>query len=562
MIKRMKTYLLVFSLLLLSFSAQARINPDNGNFDVKYTDFIVYNSGMNVEFSRTYNSRSAHVRGFFGVGWSSQMEGYLQIEKEKISFYEGGGGNLIRFEPVKGQAKKWSSDTLGKQHLTLGPKGYVLENTNGLKYLFEKSGRLSRIADNNNNHIEFVYGKNNVPEVVKDSAGNQVKLEWKVFGAFPRIVQIKQDKNVARFEYNKFGNLIKAEGMDGVPYTYSYDDEHNLIKISYQNGTYKQISYNKVRDWAVKFRDIDGATSEYEYFADSIDPENKFGTIISQSREGSSDKEQARFWFEFRRRPDGSLFKYRSVTMMRDPNNLSYEAAQQYMMTGQLPTTLPYTVTETFYTQCCGTPLTIAAWNEPSSYNFSSSSGDIKWTQTTQKKAVTKFDYYTDGEFVGFLKKKVLSSGESISLTYKPTLKKIAELKRGDRAIAYDYDKDGNPIAIVDQKAKKRFVLAYGMKGEISSVKEFPLSGKNARLVYFRYNAEGLPVEIKEKFGKREDTLQVSYLPNGRINQILNSKGRSVASREERDAAKRISETFTNLVELLKPSGLSLGPEG
>ncbi len=553
--------ILAFS-FILSIPLFARVNPDNGNFDVKYTDFIVFNSGMNLEFSRTYNSRSAHIRGYFGVGWSSQMEGYLQIQKDSVAYYEGGGGNMLRFEPVKGKKDFWASDVLGKQNLTLNQSGYVLENSNGIKLLFTKEGRLSKVFDNNKNYVEYTYSKAGVPEIVKDNVGNQVQLKWATFGGFPRIVQIKRNDNVARYEYNKLGDLIKAEGMDSVPYAYSYDDEHNLTKILYQNGTYKEISYNKIRDWAIKFRDIDGRVTENEYFADSVDPENKFGTIVTNYKEGSKQKEQARFWYEFRRRPDGSPYKYRSVTMMRIIEDVNYEAMTEFSTTGVIPEKVPYTVTETFYTQCCGTPLNISSWNEASNYKFSDSPSDIKWTQTNQKKNVTRFDYYNEGEFTGFLKKKVFSNGETLSLIYKPSLKKISEFKRGDRRIQYEYDKEGNPVAIVDDKAQKRFVLSYGLKGEIASVKEFPLKGNNPRLVYFRYNAEGLPVEIKEKLGKKEDTLQVSYLPNGRINQVLNSKGRSVASKEEREAARRISETFTNLVELLKPSGLSLGPEG
>jgi YD repeat-containing protein len=554
--------LLAFVISNLFNVSFAKVNPDNGNFDVKYTDFIVFNNGINIEFSRTYNSRSSYIRGYFGVGWSSDMEGYLQIEKNNISYFEGGGGNLIRFEPVPNKAKTWSSEVLGKQYLNLTPAGYVLENSNGRKFLFDLQGRMKKISDNNKNYIEFVYEKATYPVMIKDNFNNQVRLTWKVFGAFPRITLIERNENKARYEYNALGDLVRAEGVDGVPYVYSYDDEHNLIKITYQSGAYKELSYNKIRDWVVHFRDMDGMVTDYEYFSDSIDPENKFGTIVTQFKEGSSKKEQARFWYEFRRRPNNTSYKYRSVTVMRVIDNNDLESINEFIQTGFIPQKVPYTFTESFYTQCCGTPLSISLWNESSNYSFPTQASNVSWTQTAKKKNVTQFEYYTEGEIAGFLKKKVLASGEVLAISYDSLLKKVSELKRGNKLIKYQYDKDGNPLNISDFGSNNKFSIQYGLKGEIDSVKIVPMNGNSLRIVFFRYNADGLPIEIKEKFGKQEERLQVTYLPNGQINQMLNSKGRTIASRTEKEAAKRISETFIMLMGLIKPSGLTLGPEG
>src|SRR5690606_20369349 len=137
---------------------------------------------------------------------------------------------------------------------------------------------------------------------------NQIKIVWKEFGSAPRIIRIERDAQKATYTYNANGTLIKAIGMNGVPYEYKYDDEFNMTRISYRDGTYKAMSYNKVRDWVTEFRDQSGLTTGYTYISDNLDPENKFGTVVTQSQEGSKDKATSRFWYEFRKRADGTRY--------------------------------------------------------------------------------------------------------------------------------------------------------------------------------------------------------------------------------------------------------------
>ncbi len=523
----------LLGVLLFSASiSQAGVNVNNGNFYIAYTDFFLPTPGLNVEITRTYNSRSNYAKGYFGMGWSSEMEGYLVFDKSTLVYFEGGGGNAVRFEPVKGKKGEWSNSIYGNQNIRQIKNGYVLRTPVAKDLQFDMKGRLAKISDRNRNYIEFVY-KGVRPQMIKDNHNNQIKISWKDFGKFPRIVALERGEMKARYEYSPTGDLVKASGLDGNPFEYAWDDEHNLTKISYKDGTYREIAYNKVRDWVVKYRERDKWITDYEYISDTLDPENKFGTVVSRYKEGSKDKESSRYWYEFRRRADGSRYNYKAVTLA---NNLA---------------------TESIFTECCNTPLVISQWN---SNDPKRSDAPDAWITAKGQKRSTFFEYYADG----LLKKKTAPDGAVTFLTYDPKNGKVASVSRAGRKVEYNYDVRGNLDWAYDSGDNKRIDLTYDLKGRITVVKEAINGAKaSSRLVYFRYNAEGKPIEVKEKTSDgNQGSIQIAYDRNGEVLAITNSKGRAVASENEIATAQRVAMTFQNLMEIVQPAGVSLSPEG
>ena len=107
--------LLACSIALGTHSTFAGVNVNNGNFYIAYTDMFLPTKGLNIDVTRTYNSRSNYVRGFFGVGWSSEIEGYLNFEKSDLTFFEGGGGNVVRF--AASGKDSWVNNVYGPQSI-------------------------------------------------------------------------------------------------------------------------------------------------------------------------------------------------------------------------------------------------------------------------------------------------------------------------------------------------------------------------------------------------------------------------------------------------------------
>lgn len=512
-------------------SYSAGVNVNNLNFFVANTDFYLPTSGLNFEISRTYSSRSSYVKGSFGVGWSSELEGRIEVKEDAISFYEGGGGNIVRFAPQKGGT--WSNSLYGLQSISHNKKSgvYTLKSALGKFYTFDKSGKMTSIADTNGNRI-VVHYKDGLIDYLQDNLNNQVKFSWDTFGKHPRITRIERDNLKAQYKYDNFGNLKEVVDVEAVPYRYTYDDEHNMTRITYANGEYKAMKYNKARDWIRQFRDRDGLTTDYDYFADSLDPENKFGTIVARYQEGSKDKSYSKFWYEFRKRADGGRYNYRSVTSI---NNV---------------------VTETLFTDCCGTPLVVSQWQDTSSGTSIADKKKLDWTIAKGPKTSTSFQYYEDG----LLKTKTAPNGIVTALTYHPEHKKVASVQTGPRKISYGYDKKGNLVSAFDHQENRRLNMSYDLKGRIEIVKE--TVGKNSKQVFFRYDGQGRPIEIKEKSKLGSGSIQMQYGPNGEVQSVLNSKGRAIASEQDMATAQGVFITFQNLLEIVQPAGVTLGPEG
>lgn len=521
----------VMSVMSLN-SANAGVNVNNGNFYVAYTDFLINNPGLSLDVTRTYNSRSSYVKGFFGVGWSSEYEGYLDVKGAEIQYYEGGGGNVVVF---KKDGAGWVNNLFGKQKITAAGTSYVLENTIGKKLTFNAKGQLAKVGDSGGSFIEFTY-TDKLLTLIRDSANNQVRVNWKAFGGNQRIVRIERDVMKASYEYNDKGQLTKVTGADGIPFTYEYDDEFNMTAIVYNDGTRKEMAYNKTRDWITKFSDRDGWITGYDYFSDNLDPENKFGTTVVRYKAASKDKDESRFWYEFRKRADGSRYNHRAVTYINK------------------------TVTESFFTECCGTPIEIAQWGLGTE-QAGANSKSLAWTNPQGEVRRTKFSYNPDG----LLAKKIGADGIETRLSYDGKIKKVSKVSIGAKSYSYTYDPKGNLRTASDDVARRQLTLNYSTEGRITKIQDvISQAGKMlSKDVLFSYDKAGRPSVVKEvRPGGGGGMIKMTYNARGEVTGVLNSQGRSLASEKDLESAREVALTFQSLLEIVQPAGVTLTPEG
>jgi len=525
-----KIIIFCISLIILQ-SSYSGVNVNNGNFHIAYSDFVFGASGINLPITRTYNSRSNYVRGYFGVGWSSNLESYLKFKGKDIVWYQGGGGNVVRF---KDKGKYWLSTLMGSQRIKKDKDLYSLEQSDGSFLMFNKKGQLVKFKDQQGNFVQLVYKKGLLTQI-KDNKNTQTQIKVSEINGFYRVSRLEGGAKVATFQYDKLGNLIEARGADSVRYTYSYDKEHNLTKIGYSDGDYKELKYNKEKDWVVYFRDRGGYVTEYKYFTDKVDPENKFGTILTSYKQGSKKKVKSRFWYEFKRNEQGKRYNHRSVTAVDGE------------------------VKENIFTECCGTPLMISTW-----YDSSIDKKPMfnrKWTRSSGPKKTTRFQYYADG----LLKSKLSNGGVLTKLKYDKNHRKIASVNRNGKKVSFKYDSVGNLSRAIDYNTGRDLSVKFNGSGQIITLKEkeFSKSPKNSQLkktIYFRYNGSGLPIEIKEVSGKSSGSINIGYHANGAIKGIFNSKGNAFTSLKEKESAQRIAMGFQSLLDVVQPRGIGLNP--
>ena len=91
----------LFLAIAFGFTLQcyAGINLKNGNFYISYTDAIAEgtNSGTDLKIVRTYNSRAGDV-GWFGMGWGSDYETWIDFGSDFILVHENGSGSETAFD--------------------------------------------------------------------------------------------------------------------------------------------------------------------------------------------------------------------------------------------------------------------------------------------------------------------------------------------------------------------------------------------------------------------------------------------------------------------------------
>ena len=553
---------------LVVMSVYGGVNLKNGNFFISYTDVIVSGGGKSLEITRTYNSKSTEV-GWFGFGWGSDFETHLRVGADgSVIIQENGGGAFTRFTPkskLDGKAaarkvveevkkktslsaraaqkliKKLSKDAelrysyakqfgveakidvgvklysqqRGLQELIRTKNGFVRKSISGKSEFFNKNGKLSKIDYKSSYSISFSPAQRSDDKElksIKDSVGNQIFLKWLPSGRVEEIYSSKDKK--ATYAYKgRSGELLNAsKDLVGNTYNYDYDNNHNLTIVKYKDGTATKMTYEEKTQLISSVTKRNGEMTRYKHGADPKNPESHYWTEVTKtvaSKKGTpKDKGKTnRYEYEIRAKSDGQQYTYRVVT------------------------TINGFKTETIYSKHGGKPLKIV-----------------------QGKSVTSFEYDSDG----LLTKKTLPNGKHIALKYHKKCKKISRVTDGKMWTKFKYGDKCN-LRKASNSKKKSVVLSYDHKSRITTMVDRDERSKKQQVLKFVYNAQNKPVEIKmAKVG----AISVKYDSNGVIKKIeprQNGRRKKGGERALKEMAFKITQTFQNLLAMVKPAGVSLG---
>ncbi|MBU6374414.1 MAG: hypothetical protein KGQ59_00300 [Bdellovibrionales bacterium] len=541
--------------LLGSPFAQARVTIKNGNFYRAYTD-IGYKMGAEPKIDRVYNSKTSHT-GMFGPGWGQEYEVRLLVSADgSVVVQEYGAGASNRFTPKMANSaalessinkiaelKKFSNKkaqeeykqklkgdpiyrndewqslvNAGKmepQQVSIGTQlfsnkfsyqvvtrtntGYQRSFDTGKVETFDEKGRLTRTADKNGNFIEFSYSRDGKIEKIVDNLNRKMFLSYNSRGLLEKVQG--EDGLEATYKYNALGQLEESRNADGEvhKYKYSTDDYTNLTEVGYSDGTsLKVVYYGADKYMNVKsLKERDGTLNEYDYIYDLKDQSH---VITSVSAKGSDGKvfSQQKYEFFFKYKPDGEEWTYKLIA-----DNDGEK-------------------TETIYNECCGLPLQIKRGSEE-----------------------TSFVYDTKGRVV-----KKTTPAEVTEITYDPKVAKVSKVVRNskrDKKLSswaqFQYDSRGN-LVLAKNSDKKGVKIFYDASGRIKT-----LVDQDQRRLDFKYDQSSRPVEITDpKLG----TIKVSWKSGGEIDKVDSAAGQKVAV--------QVTTAFQNLLEIIRPAGVSLTP--
>ena len=316
------------------------------------------------------------------------------------------------------------------------------------------------------------------------------------FSWFPdgRVKEIYLSKKRKAVYTYQGKSLATSTDLAGNHYIYSYDDANNLTNIKYKNGTETKITYERKSQLTSSVTKRNGKKTEYKYGSNPKKPDLHYWTEVIKT--GLSGKPvRDRYEYEIRIRPDGQQYTHRIATKV---NGLE---------------------TETVYSELWGLPLKIV-----------------------RGKKVTHFEYNKDG----LLAQKTSSNGKQVSLNYHKSCKKVSRVADDKGWTSFKYDKKCNLKQATNSK-NKAILLIYDHKSQITKMVDHNKKTKKKKVLNFVYNAMGRPIEIKiDKVGK----VNVKYDRYGGIQKVESKQGEQMAF--------RVTQTFKNVLAIVRPAGVSL----
>jgi YD repeat-containing protein len=559
--KVLKSTLVAATLLGLAYSGSlsANVSLKNGNFFVGYTD-IVYPGGFEPKVERVYNSKTP-FKGMFGFGWGNEYEVFLTVSADgSVVVHEYGGGAENRFSPlafkseeldkavdsiasvaqkagVAGNAEqlasykkhlrtdasfrndewekfrsqnklqprqlpnnaKLTSNRFSYQYITKTTSGYIRTFDTGKTENYDESGHLVRISDKNNNFIELSYEKGGHLHKLIDNFNRKMFFTFNEQGLLTTIEGENSKK--ATFKYNNQGELINSKDVDGNVYNYKYDSNsrHNMILIEYsdkEKTTMAMTYYGRDKHENIKsVKERDGTLTEYLYDNDTGDKSHYSASVNTKGADGKKIS-SSKYEYFIKNKQDGEEWTYRMIT------------------------TIDGDRTETTYNECCGLPLLIKHGAEETTFAY-----DIKGhvTKKTTPNEVTELHYDE-------------RAGKVNSVT------RYSKVNKADKSWSkFEYDKKANLISAVNSEGKK-VKLLYDMSGRIST-----LVDQNRRQISFKYNENSKPIEIRDP---ALGTITVSYTNSGEIKKVDSTAGRKIAL--------QVTSAFQNLLDIIRPAGVTL----
>lgn len=341
--RRLLGFLLLLSMCWPSaHAAPTHVNPKNGDFYITYAD------EPGDVITRTYNSKST-IRGWFGFGWGSTLEGRLFIlGPESAAYVANGSGRTFYFGPANGEdpsskaielivADRTASERLDAYQVaelraklaeeeaqvdvvrkygmnaqlregtrlqsracpdqTVSREGgtYVVQLCDGQRSYFNDRGVIVKSILSDGRVLTAHYESGPYPDAIEDSAGHVVHLEWNLAGQIVRLTG-KSDSGkplAVTYRYDERGDLVESQADAGNPYRYTYVGNHDMSEIRYVDDSAMRITYDE-NSYATSVVDRNGDSARYDYWTDPKTGDN--WTRITRTDEGSPVKAMTLGW--------------------------------------------------------------------------------------------------------------------------------------------------------------------------------------------------------------------------------------------------------------------------
>jgi len=214
------------------------VNIISGYMTRDETDVVIPCPGINLEFSRSYNSGSTVTNGILGPKWScsinwhlsesllSQTIGYVtNIVNHIIKIRAGTMGELSMTITDTNNWNEWSGHKDVLWHIVKTNNEYSVNLGQGIEYVFDNNGFLRSMSDRWGNSVTYYY-TNNLVSRIDHSNGQYLDFSY---NSSNRLINVStpSEKFGASFLYSDQGELTNAtrttsSETNAVSYYYDY----------------------------------------------------------------------------------------------------------------------------------------------------------------------------------------------------------------------------------------------------------------------------------------------------------------------------------------------------
>ncbi|HEY1016030.1 MAG TPA: DUF6531 domain-containing protein, partial [Herpetosiphonaceae bacterium] len=248
------------------------INTRTGNLWTEATDLVVRTPGLDLAWSRTYNSQSiTEVTTPMGPGWQHRYGARLIFPASP-----GGEPNTLMVLSPEGNLHRFTIEPSGLFTPWPGVSSTIAQN--GSAYVqtlrsretrtFDATGRLSQITDPNGRQIALNYNPDGTLDKVQD--GTTAALYLQLGYSAGRLSSVTDGLRTVQYRYTPAGDLHEVEVPAGRIMTYSYQS-HLLTAVQNHLGDYiEQNTYDAYTAQGKAVEQIlqDGRTLTLDYQAD------------------------------------------------------------------------------------------------------------------------------------------------------------------------------------------------------------------------------------------------------------------------------------------------------
>ncbi len=428
------------------------MNTSTGNYAHKVMDLALPGIGPSFVFD------ALQLPGRYG--WPAGLRLDLNFN---VSLAEWPDGEMV-MRWGDGKTEVWNPDGEGGWTPMYGVFSTLIENPDGtftlrgkdlIEYRFDTANKLAAVVDEYGNTISFNYLGDELGSVT-DTAGRVITFSY---DASSRITNILDPigRSVS-FTYDVSGDLVTATNMEGGLTSYTYDDAHRMLTITDPRGNVVITNtYDEDRSAVINQRDALGDETRYIY-----DVPSKTTTIIDA---------------------EGNTFEHHFddyLRLVEEVDARGYSSARTYDERGNVESVTDKNGNTTTYEHDDnGNVLTKI---EPLG-RITSATYDVNNNPTTKTDArghsqVFEYDAVTNDLVAAYACGAVpvadCTTDPAVlktTYTYDPVTGQLSSVTEAaghptlERTTTYQYDPDGNNVAVIDPLATRALTTTTASAG-------------------------------------------------------------------------------------------------